>query len=252
MPSLTENVPEALRELPQWVLWRYEDRDGKATKVPYTAMGYRASATNSQQWSRVDYLVGLLTRNPGFAAGIGFVFTAEDPFCGIDLDNIWPSDAAECAPWARGILERFADTYGEASPSDTGYKIWCSAVAPRCGKWPVQGGAVEIYDRERFFTVTGRSAGIQVITDHQTDIQALVGNLDQDRHLSPVRVIPGVIPQGQRHNTLLSLAGTMWRRGMSLAAVEAALLVTDETQCDPPHGPEHIRKIVASMAPWKR
>jgi primase-polymerase (primpol)-like protein len=61
----------------------------------------------------------------GFADGIGFVFSANDPYCGIDLDNIWQSDADEGAEWAQGILEQFADTYGEGSPSGRGYKTWC-------------------------------------------------------------------------------------------------------------------------------
>lgn len=28
-------VPDDLTELDQWVLWRYEERNGRATKVPY-------------------------------------------------------------------------------------------------------------------------------------------------------------------------------------------------------------------------
>jgi hypothetical protein len=214
-------------------------------------MGYRADVTNPEHWSTFEFALKAAAR-PGFADGVGFVFTGDDPFCGIDLDNCYPSDAAECAPWAEGILERLGDTYSEESPSAKGVKIWCCARSPRCGRWLVEYGAIEIYDRLRFFTVTGRSAGITSITDHQADVAALVANLDEGRHESRLQTIPDVIPQGQRHNTLVSLGGTMWGRGMVAEAVEAALLVTNQKQCDPPYSPDHIRKIVASMAHWRR
>jgi hypothetical protein len=51
-----------------------------------------------------------------------------------------------------------------------------------------------------------------VIADHHADIDALVANLDECRH-HEARVISGTIAPGDRHNTLISLAGTMWRRG---------------------------------------
>jgi primase-polymerase (primpol)-like protein len=252
MNVIPARIPEELRMLKQWVLWRREDRDGKPRKVPITGQGYAASVTNPDHWSEFGYLVELLHKRPDFASGIGFIFTEADPYCGLDLDRIWQSDADEGAPWAAGILKRFADTYHEASPSDTGIKIWCRARAPRCGRWPIGAGAIEIYDRARFFAVTGRPAGIVAITDHQADVEALVRHLDQDRQHTPARAVPDIIPQGRRHNTLVSLAGTMWRRGMAAEAIEAALIVTDHKQCDPPRGPEHVHKIVESMSRWER
>jgi primase-polymerase (primpol)-like protein len=244
-------IPDELTALPQWLIWRYETRQGKPTKAPYTTMGYRACVVNPEHWSTFEFALAAAAR-PKFADGIGFVFTGADPFCGIDLDNCYPSDAAECAPWAQGILERFSDTYSEVSPSGAGVKIWCRAKAPRCGRWGVEDGAIEVYDHSRFFTCTGRSAGILVVTDHQRDIERLVGNLDEDRGATLSRPIPDVIPQGQRHNALVSLAGSMWKRGMCAEAIEAALMTTNQRQCDPPYEPEHISKIVASMQRWPR
>lgn len=41
------HVPEALREPPQWVAWRYEERNSKPTKVPVNPhTGKRASSTS--------------------------------------------------------------------------------------------------------------------------------------------------------------------------------------------------------------
>jgi primase-polymerase (primpol)-like protein len=256
MSSLLEKVPEALRQLPQWVLWRYEQRDGaaKPTKVPYTCAGYKASSTNPRDWSSFEYALKM-SRRPGFCDGIGFVFTAEDPFCGIDLDNVWPSDAAETPAWAGEILKRFANTYGEASPSDQGYKIWVRARAPRSGKWPVRSGAIEIYDHGRYFAVTGRSNGILTIADHQADVDSLVAYLDEGSRpaRSSAPVIPLHIPQGQRHNTLVRIAGSMYRHGMDADVIRDALISTNERRCDPPYEREHIEQIVRSMAGrWTR
>jgi primase-polymerase (primpol)-like protein len=255
MIPIINAIPAELRALRQWVFWRYEERGGgKPTKVPYTAMGYPASATNPEHWSRFDYLVELLNQRPDFASGISFVFSATDPYCGIDIDDCYPSDAAECAPWGGQLLDRFADTYQEQSPSGKGVKIWCRAKAPRCGQWPVFSGRIEVYDSRRQFTFTGQSNGILDIADHQADIEALVAYLDHDTRTRPVPsvVIPARIRRGCRHNTLVSLAGSMWRRGMSLESIEAALLVTNRLQCDPPYPDSHIRQIIRSMAGWQR
>jgi primase-polymerase (primpol)-like protein len=252
MSIIPGNIPPELIELQRWILWRYESRDGKVTKAPYTFMGYRASVTNPEHWTTFECALKFAAR-PGFAAGVGFVFADTDCFCGIDLDDVWQSDADEGAPWAMEILERFADSYQEVSPSDNGTKIWVRAKTPRCGRWPIGAGAIELYDRNRFFTVTGRHTGILAVTDHQHDVELLVANLERRQHpLTQTRTIPDTIPQGQRHNTLVSLAGSMWRRGMTPEAIMAALLVTDQRQCDPPHGPEHIHKIVESMQRWPR
>jgi primase-polymerase (primpol)-like protein len=247
-------LPPELTECRQWILWRYEQRadSTKPTKVPHTCTGHKASTTKPDHWSGFPYALSM-SRRAGFADGIGFVFTADDPFCGIDLDNCYPSDAAECAPWATEILERFSDTYSEESPSETGVKIWCRAKAPRCGKWPLRSGAIEIYDHARYFAVTGKSNGVQVVTDHQADVESLVAYLDEGNQIrSSASVVPLRIPQGKRHNTLVSLAGTMFRRGMSPEAIEAALAETNQRQCDPPYDREHIQKMVESIAGWDR
>jgi hypothetical protein len=248
-------LPAELTGLPQWVLWRREERDGKSTKVPYQARTrlIHARTDDPRTWATFDLAAEMWQRHKEHVSGVGFVFTADDPYCGIDLDNIWQSDADEGALWAAGILERFADTYSEVSPSGRGFKIWVRAKSPRCGRWSIEHGAIEVYDHRRYFAVTARSNRVLTVTDHLEDIERLVGNLDQDRGGTPKpAAVAGTIPKGRRHPILVSLAGTMWKRGMCAAAVEAALLKTNEEQCDPPYSPDHIHKIVESAGRWKR
>lgn len=55
--------------------------------------------------------------------------------------------------------------------------------------------------------------------------------------------IDDVITKGKRHTSLVSLAGTMRRRGMGREAIEAALLATNEAQCDPPKPEQEVKDI---------
>ena len=200
-------VPEELTTLRQFVLWRYEERDGRPTKVPYQCTGYRASSTNPEHWSSFGFALQMAQR-PGFCDGLGFVFSPNDPFCGLDLDNIWKTDSDEGAEWGMRILERFSDTYGEGSPSDTGIKIWCRAKAPRCGRWPIEYGAIEVYDRFAILRYHRASpAGFTSSPITRNDVEALVANLDEDRAVTPScpTIAGGAIPQGQRHPRWSSL-----------------------------------------------
>ena len=53
MPNVNAaNIPQELKDRPQWVLWRYETRDGKPTKVPYSATtGRRAAVDTPATWA---------------------------------------------------------------------------------------------------------------------------------------------------------------------------------------------------------
>ena len=90
-------------------------------------------------------------------SGLGFVFSNEDDLAGIDLDDSL-DEQGDVKPWARGIVERFADTYIEVSPSGKGLKIWTRGSLP--ANLPgvhVGDGAIELYDHSRYFAVTGRA-----------------------------------------------------------------------------------------------
>ena len=56
------------------------------------------------------------------------------------------------------------------------------------------------------------------------------------------------VPEGQRHNTLVSLAGTMRKRAMTPEAIEAALLAENEQRCDPPLARAKVVEIARDIA----
>lgn len=161
----TETVPACLRERAQWVCWTYVERDGKATKCPISpTKGGNASSTDPDTWGTLQQAIAACHACSGLD-GVGFVFTSDDPFAGIDLDNCLDPATGEAKPWARAILDQL-DSYAEVSPSGTGVKVYVRArkPGPRC-KTGYEDGAVEMYDRDRFFTVTG-----ELITGGSTDV----------------------------------------------------------------------------------
>lgn len=58
---------------------------------------------------------------------------------------------------------------------------------------------------------------------------------------------PQTVTAGSRTNALVSLAGTMQRRGMSPEAIEAALLAENAAKCSPPLPDAKVRSIAADI-----
>jgi hypothetical protein len=228
-------VPDDLRELDQWVLRRYEERNGRATKVPYQAGRKRAITTDRSTWATFEVVMHEWRSAPNWYSGLGFVFSPNDPFCGIDLDDALDNRGA-VKPWAQGIIERFGDTYMEISPSGKGLKIWARGIlAANLGGVSTGDGQIEIYDHARYFAVTGRrfrGAPLEV-EDHAADLLVLYERLTQRKKgswtLQPLN--GGRIPFGQQHNTLVSIAGTLRRRLICDVAIEACLQAINTHQC---------------------
>jgi hypothetical protein len=88
--------------------------------------------------------------------------------------------------------------------------------------------------------------GCSIIVDAPAWLLELVIKKPQPGTTS-TRILDG-IAAGTRNATLTSLAGTMRRRGMSAAAISAALLAENATKCLPPFPDPEIRAIAASVA----
>lgn len=248
-------APSDLTQLPQWVLWRHV----RGTKVPNQADGRPASSTDSSTWTTYRDAIAAWLRRPKYFAGVGFVFTERDPFIGIDLDDCLLLDGSP-KPWARGILARLADTYWEISPSGTGVKGWALGTLPdNVGNTPISidgqtVGAIELYSSKRFFTVTGRlfSHCPLRLTDHTSDLLELHAWARRFRpRAAACTDAAGKIPYGSQHLSLVSMAGSMRRRGMCTEAIEAALQVVNRLQCEKPGAPENISRLARSTARWQ-
>lgn len=58
----------------------------------------------------------------------------------------------------------------------------------------------------------------------------------------------GIIPKGQRNETLARIAGALRRKGLSESAILAALLAENAQRCSPPLREDEVRRIAKSIA----
>ena len=177
-------IPRELRALPQWVVYRIEHRGGKATKVPYRADARgKAKSDSPATWATFQVTQAACERDESLA-GIGFMFSAEDPYVGIDLDHC--VENGELAVWAREMM-RDLWSYSEWSRSGDGIHIIARGkLNARGNKRAVQGAnradaAIEMYDHGRYFVMTGNryADGFATIEPRQRKIDEI-----QSRYLS--------------------------------------------------------------------
>lgn len=166
------NIPRELRDLAQWVVWRTEVRDEKPTKVPYSVRGSHARANDPKTWATFEEAVAVV--GDGYD-GVGFMFTKDDPYCGVDLDDCRDPETGEFHKDALAVMEAL-DSYAEVSPSDTGAKIIVRAAKPgkrnRTSKTP-WGGDIEMYDERRYFAITGESLNGDEVREAQADLDTV-------------------------------------------------------------------------------
>src|SRR5918995_2074722 len=161
----------SMRDLRQWLVWRLEERNGELTKVPYTPRtGQRADSTAPDTWGGYEEAVSAFKDHS--YAGIGFVFTPEDVLCGVDLDKCLDPETGEIEGWARAVIEEF-DSYTEISPSGKGVHVLVRAALPEGRN---RKGRFEVYDRGRYFTVTGKhlAGSPQTIESRQEELRTVV------------------------------------------------------------------------------
>ncbi len=160
LPVNREAIPDELRDIPQWVCWRYEERDGRATKPPIVPGTHQyASSTDPATWRTFEQA----TTGQNGHAGLGFVLTESTGVVGIDLDHCI-DEAGNIAPYALRIIERVG-SYAERSPND-GIHILVKASLAQCHKI----GTLEMFDRGKYFTVTGNHIASSPTTIEQADI----------------------------------------------------------------------------------
>ena len=146
----SETIPDTLLGYEQWVCWTEKERDGKLTKIPVDpSTGRYASATDSATWNSFEAAHSRAETDD--LSGLGFVFTDDDPLVGVDLDDCRIPETETALDWAEEIVDTL-DSFTEISPSGTGFHVILEATLPgdRSRK-----GDVEIYETDRFFTVTG-------------------------------------------------------------------------------------------------
>ena len=168
-----DQIPEELRALPNWVVWRLEKRTSskgvvQTTKVPYNARSHKhAKSNNPVTWSDFGAATEALKR--GYQ-GLGFCLTA--PYVGVDMDGCRPDGRDE--PWAVEIIGEL-NSYTEISPSGQGVRVMVKGDLPdgrrqkEFGDRPHHGIGLYEAGGPRYLTITGkRIAGCTGIIAERT------------------------------------------------------------------------------------
>jgi len=152
--TASPSFPQALARLPNWLCYRTErdPRTHRSTKVPYNPhTGYKASPTDPATWGTLAQALEAMARY--LFSGIGFVFTQDCGYVGLDIDNCLDENRKPNAV-ASAILKKLPPTYIEISPSNKGLHIFLKGILPSGGNRNSKTG-VEMYGHARYFTMTG-------------------------------------------------------------------------------------------------
>jgi len=177
-------IPSWLKQYGAFCLWRYEDKDGRKTKIPYNPHSPQSRARVNDRATFSDLQTALTASNCFDGLGVG-VF---DAVCGIDIDHCITPDG-QLSPIAADIIET-VDSYTEISPSGSGIRILClaSCLYFDTGKYYVKqsdvkingqstGIGLEIYvagQTKRFLTVTGNTIRCMDMIDRSDSVLKVI------------------------------------------------------------------------------
>ena len=173
------NIPLELREWPQWVCWRYEQVNGRVTKVPYNASGqYKANIKKPETWGTFEQACN--TAASATMDGIGFVFTNADPYTGIDIDDKAENPASE---EELAVHRRLLTQFESWTERSVGAR-WHDAQGRERGGYHIiirgqinggrDRGHVGVYSTERYLTFSGDVVRNAPIGNYQQLLELLI------------------------------------------------------------------------------
>ena len=261
--SQYEHIPQALKELDQWVCVHAD------SKVPMKSFEREAaSSTDPDTWS--PFATAVQAVADGHYDNIGFVFNDND-LVGIDIDTGYDDDGFITAV-AADILGK-CQSYTERSRSGRGFHILLRGTLPFKGRNNLNG--VEIYRSSRYFIMTGDAIVYHTLRENQEAIDYVVKTYfpevkrDENsksmgnRVYTPIwekpvgsriklRPVYPRIPNGCRNICLTSLAGMLHNQGYSKAQIYDELIYCNTVACDPELPRNELQTIVNSVTRYKR
>jgi len=178
-------LPEALCALNsynQFVVYRLvasEKRPGKLDKLPINPQTqYLISALDPSGWMDFE-TASRFAKDLGHGHGVGFVFTRNDPFWFLDIDNCL-QDNNTWSPLALELLGMLANAAVEISSSGRGLHIIGSGKIPPHSCRNAERG-IELYSSDRFVALTGTNAMGNAGLDATNMLPAVI-----DKYFRPV------------------------------------------------------------------
>ncbi|PEP87755.1 phage/plasmid primase, P4 family [Bacillus toyonensis] len=165
-----ENIPEELKELPQWCCFTRQRNGEKIKKIPINAhTGQLGKSNDESTWATFE--VAMAAVDTFKCDGIGFYF--KSPYFGIDIDHVQEEiERYQLGDHDDNMVSEFVEmmcSYTEYSISGTGIHIIAKGELPKGGR---RKGNVEMYDHGRFFAMTGNIVGhyTRVVEDEHGQI----------------------------------------------------------------------------------
>lgn len=261
--QIIANLPEELKALPQWVCtW-----DG--SKIPMQVSEIKAaSASNPSTWGSFDDAVYCISEQ--IYNYLGFVFD-DNGIVGIDIDIGFDEEGIGLSEMAYDVLN-VCKSYTELSKSGRGFHIYVKGDLPFKGR--NNGKGLEIYKDDRFFVVTGRKIRYDKIVTNQEaidyildkyfpqEVKASEKGLKSTRIYNPEWQASGKgiplkrkypeIPEGNRHMSILSLAGQLHMQGYSEEEIFRELCKANKEACRPELEISEIEHITRSIMKYER
>lgn len=158
LPVLADNIPDELKALDRWVVWKWEFREnkggGKFDKPPRHPSGRLAATNNPKTWVSFDEAYSAYLTDDW--SGLGMVLPPG--VVGIDLDDCIDAHG-QYTNEARLALAKMG-TYAEISPSGGGLKFLAGGHVNDKLPTVCHERGLELYEggkSPRYFTITGRT-----------------------------------------------------------------------------------------------
>lgn len=264
-----DNIPDALKELPRWVVWSLvktnkQKQDDKPTKRPV-----RLSSSNPlgpeidvAKWSTPDrqysfeHCLKLYDQNPGLIGGLGFIPNPDDGIVAIDYDNYFP--VKDNDPRTK-YIDQFTDsTFVEYSQSGKGLHVFLiGSLLNRHND--SSGSGVELYPgkKQSLIAMTGvpYNDAPSVVNTDQEAIDSHVVEFFSSKNKSSKNSsdeyssyeIPEHIPNGNRNVELTRLCGWLFNQMHDVKEVAARMFAYNQELCETPLSTDELQTIINSI-----
>lgn len=210
-PPLWDEIPASLATRQQWVLWKFEHKEGakKPVKMPYYVQGGRRAGKQGDERDRMRLATLEVVRRAyerGGYHGIGFGFLPDDGLIGVDLDDQLEADGS----WSERCRNIVAacDSYTEISVSGKGVH---AIVLGQTSTNKSNDIGVEVFCQSQYFICTGRrfpNTPADVRPIDETTLRRLHKTIDDAKAAAqaakrpaaspaPARAAAGAAPPGQ-------------------------------------------------------
>lgn len=267
-----KHIPEEMKKYHQWVLWRYVYRNEKEkpAKIPIDPKsGQAASVSNPSTWASYSQTVQALSEYR--CEGVGFVFTENDPFVGIDFDDCVIDEFWGDATDKVEELKTLCSSYWESSPSQKGIHIIVKGKLPDGINGYNNRNGIEMYSSGRYFCITALPEYMPhgEIVENQSAIDTIYyyakataitvkgSPIEKPTSTKPKSYdLKGILnypfPEGSRNISLFQLCCTFRTYGADDKQVNETIETANRTRCKPPLSSDEVAIIARSVCRYKK